>query len=47
MLGDRIFYRVIDSKMLVLDGMTKANTEQRTENWDRHLETAYNEGLKF
>ena len=47
MLGDRIFDRVNESKMIVLDGMTKLQSKQRTANWDRHLTTAYEAGRTF
>lgn len=45
MLGDRIFDRAQESKMIVLDGMTKYNNEQRSDNWQRHLKTVYDAGL--
>lgn len=47
MLGDRIFDRANESKMLVLDGMTKYNSELREANWAKHLHTVYEEGSKF
>lgn len=47
MLGDRIFDRVYESKMIILDGTTKANMEQRQKNWNKHLETAFNAGCSL
>lgn len=47
MLGDRIFDRAEVSKMIVLDGTTKANKELRDDNWNKHLKTAYLEGLNI
>jgi NAD(P)H dehydrogenase (quinone) len=47
MLGDRIYDRVNSSKMIVLDGTSKASIEQRMDNWDKHLKTAYNAGFNF
>ncbi|MHB8124261.1 MAG: NAD(P)H-dependent oxidoreductase [Desulfitobacteriaceae bacterium] len=44
MLGDRLFDRVSESEMIVLDETMKFKTEQRTEKWDRHLKTAYEAG---
>lgn len=41
MLGDRIFDRAIESKMIILDGMTKYDEEQRNRNWQKHLNTVY------
>ena len=43
MLGDRIFDRALESKMIVLDGMTKENN-QRDSNWEKHIKTVYNAG---
>lgn len=45
MLGDRLFDRVKNKKMIVLDSMTKANIEKRKANWDKHLNTAFEAGL--
>lgn len=45
MLDDRIFDRAIESKMIILDGTTKANIDLRRRNWDKHLETVYNEAI--
>jgi NAD(P)H dehydrogenase (quinone) len=47
MLGDRMFDRVDESKMIVLDGMTKYNCEQRNGNWEKHLMTAYEAGRRI
>jgi len=47
MLGDRIFDRVIEIKMIVLDGTSKANMEQRTKNSSKHLKTAYDAGINL
>jgi len=47
MLGDRIIDRVIESKMIVLDGTSKANMEQRTKNSSKHLKTAYDAGINL
>jgi NAD(P)H dehydrogenase (quinone) len=44
MLGDRIFDRAVDSHMIVLDGMTKNDSDQRNRNWQKHLFTAYEAG---
>ncbi len=41
MLGDRIFDRAYESKMVALDGTTKADMELRSKNWPKHLATAY------
>ncbi|MCL2759240.1 MAG: NAD(P)H-dependent oxidoreductase [Treponema sp.] len=47
MLGDRLFDRVKTKDFIVLDCMTKFNNELREKNWDKHLSTAFNAGLKF
>jgi len=44
MINDRLFDRVASSEFIVLDGMTKADTERRKNNWKRHLDTAYETG---
>ena len=44
MLGDRIFDRACECKMIVLDGMTKLNSDLLKANWQKHLATVYNEG---
>ena len=44
MLGDRIFDRSQESQMIVLDGMTKYDTKQRTANWEKHKKTAFEAG---
>ncbi len=33
--------------MIVLDGMTKENYNQRNSNWEKHLKTVYDEGRSF
>lgn len=40
MIGDRIFDRALESKMIVFDGMSKANPDKRNTNWDIHLKNA-------
>lgn len=47
MLGDRIFDRADESKMVVLDGTTKANMELRSNNWPKHLTTVYRLGYEL
>ena len=44
MIGDRLFDRVYESKMIVLDDTMRLKSEQRTENWDKHIKTAYEAG---
>lgn len=44
MLGDRIFDRAYESKMIVLDGMSKHNRKLRENNWHKHLALVYEEG---
>lgn len=44
MIGDRLFDRVYESKMIVLDDTMRFKSEQRTENWDKHIKTAYEAG---
>jgi len=44
MLGDRMFDRVKEKNMIVLDSMTKYNLENRQANWDKHLKTAFEAG---
>jgi NAD(P)H dehydrogenase (quinone) len=44
MLGNRIFDRAYDSKMIVLDGMSKQNYALREINRHIHLLTAYKKG---
>jgi hypothetical protein len=39
MLRDRIFDRAIESKMIILDGTSKHDLNQREKNWDKHLRT--------
>jgi NAD(P)H dehydrogenase (quinone) len=41
MLGDRLFDRVGESRMIVLDGMTRLDPERRAKNQDKHLRTVY------
>jgi len=47
MLGDRIFDRADDSKMIILDGTSKHDMELRERNWERHLRTAYIAGYNL
>ena len=47
MLEDRLFDRVNDKEMIVLDSMTKHDMKTRKGNWDKHLLTAYEAGLKM
>ena len=47
MLGDRIFDRADESKMVVLDGTTKMDMELRSKNWPKHLATAYRLGYEL
>lgn len=44
MLGDRLFDRVKEKDMIVLDSMTKYNNTARQNNWDKHLRTAFEAG---
>ena len=44
MLGDRMFDRVKEKSMIVLDQTTKSNMEKRLANWDKHLATAFEVG---
>lgn len=44
MLGDRLFDRVKNKDMVVLDDMSRLDMEARKKNWDRHLKTAYELG---
>lgn len=44
MLGDRLFDRVSEKDMIVLDSMTKCNRQVRKENWEKHLLTAFEAG---
>ena len=44
MLDDRMFDRVKEKNMIVLDGTTKNNMEKRLANWDKHLATAFETG---
>lgn len=41
MLGDRIFDRAEDKKMIVLDGTTQLYPELRKANWNKHLKTVF------
>jgi len=47
MLGDRIFDRANESKMIVLDGTSKSNMELRENNWVKHLRTVYEAGFNI
>jgi NAD(P)H dehydrogenase (quinone) len=44
MLGDRIYDRAEEKKMILLGGTTKHNNELRQENWEKHLQTAFEIG---
>jgi NAD(P)H dehydrogenase (quinone) len=41
MLGDRLFDRVNESRMIVLDGMTRLDPEGRAKNREKHLRMVY------
>jgi len=47
MLGDRLFDRVKSKDMIVLDDMSRLDMETRQKNWDEHLKTAFEAGLKL
>jgi len=47
MLGDRLFDRVEQSSLVILDGMSRADRERRTQNWEKHLMTTYELGLNL
>ncbi len=47
MIGDRIFDRVKESRMLIFDGMSKDNSDLRKFNWELHLQDAYNLGFNI
>lgn len=44
MLNDRMFNRVKDKDMIILDSMTKYSLEIRQANWDKHLKTVFEAG---
>ncbi len=44
MLGDRIFDRARNKKMIILDGTAKFNSELRQSNWNKHLKVAFKTG---
>ena len=44
MLGDRLFDRADECRMIVLDGMTRSDPASRAANWEKHLKTAYEAG---
>ena len=44
MIGDRLAKRVGESDFVVFDGMSKEK-KSRQDNWEKHLETAYNKGF--
>lgn len=44
MIGDRLAKRVSESDFVVFDGMSKEK-KSRQDNWEKHLETAYNKGF--
>ena len=43
MVGDRLAKRVSESDFVVFDGMSKEK-KSRQDNWEKHLETAYQKG---
>ncbi|GLB29914.1 flavodoxin family protein [Lacrimispora amygdalina] len=47
MLGDRIRDRAIEKEMIIFDGTTHWDEEQRKERMAEHLNTAYKLGLNF
>jgi NAD(P)H dehydrogenase (quinone) len=47
MLRDRIFDRAIESKMIILDGTSKHDLNQREKNWDKHLRTVHIEARQL
>lgn len=47
MLGDRIFDRAYESKMIILDGTAKSDDRLREKNWIKHLKTAYKVGVEL
>ena len=44
MLGDRLYDRVKEKDIIILDSTTKFNIEKRLANWDKHLQTAFEAG---
>jgi NAD(P)H dehydrogenase (quinone) len=44
MLGDRMFTRVKEKELIVLDSTSKLEPEKRAANWEKHLKTAYDAG---
>ena len=44
MIGDRLAKRVSESDFVVFDGMSKEK-KSRQDNWEKHIETAYNKGF--
>ncbi len=47
MLGDRLFDRVGESRMIVLDGMTRLDPERRANNLEKHLRTVYEAAISL
>lgn len=46
MLGNRLFDKVLESNMIILDGMGRHKPERRA-NWERHLRTVYEVGRRI
>jgi NAD(P)H dehydrogenase (quinone) len=44
MLDDRMFDRVKEKDIIILDSTTKLHMENRLANWDKHLTTAFKAG---
>lgn len=47
MMGDRIRNRALEKEMIIFDGTTHWDEEQRKERMAEHLNTAYKLGLNF
>ena len=47
MLGDRLFDRVKEKEMIVLDGMARGDGGGREARWDAHVQTAFEAGKAF
>ncbi|MCL2197736.1 MAG: NAD(P)H-dependent oxidoreductase [Defluviitaleaceae bacterium] len=45
MLSDRLYDRVKEKELIVLDGTSTFNMELRKRNWDRHLRAVYEAGI--
>jgi len=46
-LSDRLFDRVKSKELIILDSMSRMEAEERENNWDRHLKTAYEAGYRL